>query len=85
MKVVEWIRLSISSITLTHSFIQDLLGVNQLNRNSLTLTRDYFDPNEVFTFIQAIFEPMIAAKGLKLEFFVVDNLPCEAEARVHVN
>ena len=80
-KVVEWIRLSISSITLTHSFVQDLLGVNQLNRNSMTLAKDLFDPNEVFAFIQAIFEPMIAAKGLKLEFIVVDSLPCGTEER----
>ena len=69
-------RLTLSSLTLTQSYVQDLLGITQLNENQLSLEAKPFSPKEVIDFVQAIFVPLVEAKrNLKLEVEVVNHLP----------
>lgn len=73
--IVDWVRLTLSSLTLTQSYVQDLLGITQLNENQLSLEAKPFSPKEVIDFVQAIFVPLVEAKrNLKLEVEVVNHL-----------
>ena len=75
---MNWIRLTISSLTLTQSYVQDLLGIHQLNEDQLTLQAKPFSPKEVIDFVRAIFVPLVKAKrNLKLEVEVVNHLPID--------
>ena len=76
--IVDWVRLTLSSLTLTQSYVQDLLGITQLNENQLSLEAKPFSPKEVIDFVQAIFVPLVEAKRkLKLEVEVVNHLPID--------
>ena len=71
-------RLTLSSLTLTQSYVQDLLGITQLNENQLSLEAKPFSPTEVIDFVLAIFVPLVEAKrNLKLEVEVVNHLPID--------
>jgi len=64
-------KMIISQLTFAQAFIEDILNVTQLKSDDFQLSEAAFDPHKVLDFIKGIFEPLVKAKGVALNFNVV--------------
>ena len=56
----------VSQVTLTLTFVEDMLDVNQLIEGAFSLNLERFNPNKVLKMIEVIFQPQARAKGIEL-------------------
>lgn len=76
-------KLIISQLTFAQAFVEDILNVTQLKNGGFELIETPFDPLKVFDFVKNIFEPLLKAKGVALNFDVIKKLqiPKKSNAR----
>ena len=75
-------KLIISQLTFAQSFVEDILNVTQLKNGAFQLTEAAFDPQKVFDYVKGIFEPLLKAKGVALNFDVVKKLQIPKNRRI---
>lgn len=55
-----------SQLTLSLTFVDDMLDLSQIGAGVFSLTVSDFDPNNVFKMIQEIFQPQANSKNIEL-------------------
>ena len=55
-----------SQLTLSTTFVEDLLDMKQLQEGVFRLMKDPFNPGEVIELMEQIFQPQVTQKGIKL-------------------
>ena len=56
-RALKYLRMSISQLQLTQSFVSDLLDLKQIKDGVFNFSWEQFDPKEIFTQVCNIFNP----------------------------
>ena len=69
-----------SQLKFMMSFIEDLLNLNMIRDNVMSLANQKFKPHKVIEFIKNLFEIKSESKGVKIEYYVTKDLYVPAQS-----
>lgn len=71
----QYLRIANSSTELLKLKVDDMLDFYEIETNNFKSEKKLFDPRKVFSYIKAVFSPMVDHENIKIYFFVHDKTP----------